>query len=171
MTVLNEMKLPLEGMTCDGCASHVSKALQNLTGVIHVSVDLVKKQASIRYDGSKVDLIEFKQAVLDAGYTVPTRTAVLKVDGMSCMSCIGHIHGALTDLEGVLDSAVDLSKERVEVSYVAGLVSVAEMEQAVTKAGYNAAAVEEQPSEKQSAGEEKAFKAGWIGKVIRRAGQ
>lgn len=172
MAVLKEIKLPVEGMTCGGCASHVTQALQNLHGVSQVSVDLANKQAGILYDEKKVDLIEFKQAVSDAGYTVPTRMAFLKVNGMSCMSCIGHVNGALTDLEGVLDAAVNLSKGRAEVSYIPGLISVPEMEQAVTKAGYHAAAIEEQPDMEQSLGEgsgnEKIFKAGWIGKVIKR---
>jgi P-type Cu+ transporter len=178
MEKLHTIKLPIEGMTCDGCARNVKQALQNLPGVSQVTVDLATKKAGIEYDGRQVDLIDFEQAVSEAGYSVPTRMVVLNVDGMSCMSCISHVNGALTDMNGVLGAAVELSQGQVNVTYVPDLVSISEMESAVNKTGYHAAAAVEQADEtpgareksKSANGEDnRVFKAGWIGRVIKRS--
>ncbi len=59
--------LRVDGMTCPHCVAHVTKALQAVSGVLSVEVDLKKKQATVQTDGTALaqDMIS---AVTEAGY-------------------------------------------------------------------------------------------------------
>ena len=62
----------------------------------------------------------------------------LDVRGMTCASCVAHVEGALTDLEGVSAAAVNLGLGTARVSYLPGLVTASQMKRAVHEAGYEA---------------------------------
>ena len=53
--VINVKKttLPITGMTCASCVSHVEKVLRALDGVISVNVNLVTERAIVEYDADK----------------------------------------------------------------------------------------------------------------------
>ncbi len=65
-----ESSINIEGMTCGHCVESVTKALEGLTGVSEVSVELEDKSAELSYDEAKVGLSEITKAVEDAGFTV-----------------------------------------------------------------------------------------------------
>src|SRR3990170_3051032 len=67
-----------------------------------------------------------------------TAEITLDVRGMTCASCVAHVEGALTDLEGVTAAAVNLGLGTSRVTYVPGLVAVSQMKRAVREAGYEA---------------------------------
>ena len=60
--------LKITGMTCGGCATSVTKALQSLIGVSNVSVSLEKAEDTIQYDELTTDKDALKSAVIHAGY-------------------------------------------------------------------------------------------------------
>lgn len=59
------MQIPIRGMTCNNCASHVAKAIQKVPGVTGVKVDLAAGVANV--DGSP-DLEVLARAVAEEGY-------------------------------------------------------------------------------------------------------
>lgn len=61
----------------------------------------------------------------------------LTVEGMTCVSCVAHVEGALTDLEGVTAAEVNLGLGTARIRYVAGQVTVNQMKLAVREAGYH----------------------------------
>ena len=64
-----EKRLKIEGMMCQHCVQHVSKALQGVKGVDKVEVSLEKKEARVSGTEPLSDA-ELKAAVKDAGYDV-----------------------------------------------------------------------------------------------------
>jgi len=62
------VKLKITGMTCAGCANHVSKALKNVNGVIEQSVEYPGDVAIIKYDVAKTKPEELIKAIEEAGY-------------------------------------------------------------------------------------------------------
>lgn len=68
-SVSMEKTLKIDGMMCQHCVAHVTKALTGIDGVINVDVNLKKKTAVVELDKQVADeqLIE---AVTEAGYTV-----------------------------------------------------------------------------------------------------
>ena len=61
--------LKIEGMMCQHCVAHVTKALQGVEGVENVEVNLKKKTAVV---SSQTELSNevLTKAIVDAGYTV-----------------------------------------------------------------------------------------------------
>jgi copper chaperone CopZ len=59
--------LTIEGMSCEHCAAHVTKALKGLAGVKSAKVSLKEKNAKIEH-GDAVSLDALKAAVTEAGY-------------------------------------------------------------------------------------------------------
>ena len=68
---INSMKktMKIEGMMCQHCVAHVTKALQGVNGVASVEVDLKKKTAVVELSESVADEI-LQAAVTEAGYDV-----------------------------------------------------------------------------------------------------
>ena len=62
-------KLSIEGMTCQNCVRHTKEALEEVSGVSSVTVDLAGKNAVVECDDSVKDEI-LKEAVTEAGYEV-----------------------------------------------------------------------------------------------------
>ena len=62
--------LKVTGMTCGGCASKVTNALNAIPGVGGVNVSLSAGEASVDYDEHRTSPDQLKTAVRGAGYGV-----------------------------------------------------------------------------------------------------
>lgn len=66
---LQEITLNVEGMSCSHCSGSVKKALEGISGLYDVKVDLTGKKACFKTaEQSKVALA--KEAIVKAGFTV-----------------------------------------------------------------------------------------------------
>jgi len=75
---LRTTTLVTSGMSCEACVRHVVNALDGMTGVVHVDVNLQKNEATVEHLPAHVDAIALAAAVRDAGY--PTRVAETVAD-------------------------------------------------------------------------------------------
>lgn len=66
---MRNVKLEIEGMKCEGCATAVREALDGVAGVREANVDLADASARILSDEAVQDAA-LVRAVEDAGYTV-----------------------------------------------------------------------------------------------------
>ncbi len=135
---ISEITLPINGMTCASCVSHVESALKELPGTSNVLVNLGTNKASLSYDPQHTKLDDMRRAVEDVGYSVPSAELTLDVRGMTCASCVDHVEGALKELRGVQDAVVNLGLNTARVSYIPGVISTASMKRAVREVGYEA---------------------------------
>ncbi len=60
--------LNIEGMSCEVCVRHVTRALEGLDGVQSARVSLEDKRAVVIYDPSRVQPPQMLEAVADEGY-------------------------------------------------------------------------------------------------------
>lgn len=67
---VNRIELKVSGMTCSGCEAHVEHAVNELDGVIEVSTTYEEGKAVVKYDASKTNLEEIKEAINRTGYKV-----------------------------------------------------------------------------------------------------
>ena len=138
MTQDNSLTLPIEGMTCASCSARVERALQRVPGVSGVGVNLASECADLALS-SPVSATLPSQAVQRAGYEVPQTQADLRIDGMTCASCVGRVEKALKAVPGVLEASVNLATGNAHVSRLASAATTGALLQAVRKAGYEAA--------------------------------
>ncbi|MEK7439331.1 MAG: heavy metal translocating P-type ATPase [Chloroflexota bacterium] len=137
-TQLKTVSLPVQGMTCASCVSHVETALKELNGTSNVVVNLATNKASLAYDPAHLTLDDMVRAVSDVGYSVPATELTLEVRGMTCASCVAHVEGALNELEGVTSAVVNLGLGTARVTYISGVVTTSAMKRAVREVGYEA---------------------------------
>ncbi|MDP4028623.1 MAG: heavy metal translocating P-type ATPase, partial [Gallionella sp.] len=135
---LSDLTLPISGMTCASCVSHVEGALNELPGVSNVTVNLATKKANLTYDPQRVNQADMWRAVDGVGYAVATAELTLDISGMTCASCVDHVEGALKELRGVQEAVVNLGLNTARVTYIPGLVSTSGMKRAVREVGYEA---------------------------------
>ncbi|MGZ8957811.1 MAG: mercury resistance system periplasmic binding protein MerP [Methylosarcina sp.] len=60
--------LDIPSMTCAVCPITVKKALENVKGVQHVTVDYASKTATVQFDDTMATTANLTKATLDAGY-------------------------------------------------------------------------------------------------------
>ncbi len=135
---LSELTLPISGMTCASCVSHVEGALKELPGTSNVVVNLATNKATLSYDPQRVQLADMRRAVEDVGYAITTAELTFDVRRMTCASCVAHVEGALKELPGVQESVVNLGLGTARVVYIPGVVSTSSMKHAVREVGYEA---------------------------------
>jgi Cu+-exporting ATPase len=144
-----QVNLPIQGMTCAACVSHVEHALQEVDGVSGVTVNLATEKASVNLASNGEGMTPLILAVRDAGYDVSTDTVVLPIGGMTCASCVAHVEHALQDVPGVVNVNVNLATEKAAVEYIPGVASVADFRRAVADAGYEVLPTAEEKADEE----------------------
>ena len=68
---METVELKVEGMTCQGCVSSVTRTLCGVPGVQKVEVSLADSRATVTYDPAKAGPAQLRRAVENAGYEAP----------------------------------------------------------------------------------------------------
>lgn len=127
ITKLNEVRLPISGLTAPGCARHVEEALRTVVGVTSAMVNSVSGQATVVYDPARVRLSALEAVIhrVGCGTARPGR-AVLRLPtagdsqsratpepcGDETTVSIGTISGPSAK-DGILQQIIDSVVERV----------------------------------------------------------
>lgn len=140
MPALTEWQFPVQGMSCASCVARVERSLANVPGVEDVSVNFATEQASVKVRAG-VGMDALKTAVAKAGYSVAEQSLRLKIDGMTCASCVSRVEKALKQMPGVLSASVNLATETAEVRVAGNAAMLPALVAAVAKAGYQASEI------------------------------
>ena len=65
-----QQHFPIQGMTCGNCVRHVEQALNKLSGISKIEVNLEKHEALVEYDSTLITHEAMATALKDAGYTM-----------------------------------------------------------------------------------------------------
>ncbi|CAG5173926.1 uncharacterized protein ALTATR162_LOCUS7703 [Alternaria atra] len=128
----------LGGLTCSACVGNVSQALQPLTWIEKVDINLISNSATIIFRG-KEHLPDIKESIEDVGYTATLdqviqegitvtetieRAVAIRIDGMFCHHCPDTItrglQGAFAE-EGTFvieDPSISLQQPILHIKYV-----------------------------------------------------
>jgi P-type Cu+ transporter len=133
---IQEIRLPITGMTCAACEKNVTRALAKADGVSEAVVNLATENASVKYDPALTEPGKLIERVQQFGYGVATATVDLPITGMTCAACEKNVTRALKKPVGVLDVNVNLATEKARVTYIPSAVRRADLIAAVENAGY-----------------------------------
>jgi len=67
---VEEITIPIGGMTCASCVRRVEQALLKVNGVVSANVNLATEKGTVKYIAEMTGLKELKQAIKNAGYEV-----------------------------------------------------------------------------------------------------
>lgn len=130
--------IPVQGMTCASCVGRVEKAIKSVEGVTAANVNLATERAHVSFAPEKADPQAVAEAIRAAGYEPSESHVDLKIEGMTCASCVSRVEKALKRVPGVVEAHVNLATERASVKYLGGTDVVSRMIEAVDATGYGA---------------------------------
>lgn len=61
-------------MTCQHCVETITDALNNITGLNTVNVDLVKKEVSVKFNENETKLKKISDKIIEVGFELPNNT-------------------------------------------------------------------------------------------------
>ncbi|MBA4372039.1 MAG: copper-translocating P-type ATPase [Thermodesulfovibrio sp.] len=133
----NKVDIPVTGMSCAVCASHIEGALGTTKGVKSALVNFAAEKAAVVYNPAEVSLSDLSAVIIGQGYGVSTSSITLPVKGISCAACVSNIEETLRSLPGVLSASVNFATEKAVIAYFPSLVGVRDFKRAVRDAGYD----------------------------------
>ncbi|MEO8610450.1 MAG: heavy metal translocating P-type ATPase, partial [Chloroflexota bacterium] len=133
---IQQIDLPVTGMTCANCARTVERTLKKTDGVADVNVNFATERARVDFDPAQVNVNDMIQRIGKAGYGVAQATLDLPITGMTCASCVRNVERAIGKQPGILSVNVNLATEKASVQYLPGSVRRADLVKAVSDAGY-----------------------------------
>ncbi len=68
----------------------------------------------------------------------PSRHFQLKIEGMTCASCVGRVERALRGMDGVVSASVNLATETASVDVATSTIAASDLIRVIEKAGYGA---------------------------------
>ena len=146
MPELQQITLPVIGMTCANCVASVERNSKKAEGVTDAVVNFASEKVTISYDPDIAKAQAVTEDVINrvkkAGYEIPTATVALPLVGMTCANCANTIERSLQKVDGVIETAVNFANERAVVTYIPGATDRNTLAAAVRKAGYDVVAVE-----------------------------
>lgn len=80
------IELNVTGMTCQGCADHITSALSEKKGVVKSDVKFSENSASITYDPATINEAEIIKAIEETGYKAEPAKANKKKDELKASS-------------------------------------------------------------------------------------
>ncbi|NYZ11222.1 copper-translocating P-type ATPase [Azospirillum sp. RWY-5-1] len=135
----SEIDIGIGGMTCASCVGRVEKAIRRVAGVTDVSVNLASERARVAFTGPVPDTAAVVEAISATGFEPETVEVDLRVEGMTCASCVGRVEKALKRVPGVTDAAVNLATERAHVTGHA--IDAPVLVEVVESAGFHASPI------------------------------
>ncbi len=133
----DNVTLPVTGMSCANCAMNIERALNKVPGIKEARVNFASEEATIVFDGAKVQVKDVVDKIQDAGFGVATARVELPITGMTCANCAATVERTLNKkVPGVVKAAVNFASERAHVEYIPSLVDIDTIARAVEDAGY-----------------------------------
>jgi copper ion binding protein len=139
---IDSIDIPIQGMTCASCVGRVEKAIRSVEGVAAANVNLATERAHVEFAPSEANPAAVADAIRAAGYEPFENTIELKIDGMTCASCVNRVEKALGRVPGVENASVNLATERASIRYLGNADIVDRLIGAVEQTGYEAKPVQ-----------------------------
>lgn len=124
-----------EGATADACGCEKPRAARSGKAMLWIASLFVAVFAAYPYvAGAFAD----KSATGTAAPVANARAARIRVDGMTCESCVPHITGELAKVKGVIKAEVKYEDGLAIVTYDPAQVKPERLVEAITGIGYTA---------------------------------
>lgn len=143
------------GMTCQSCVKSIEDRISSLKGIVSIKISLEQASATVKYVPSVMSLQQVCHHIGDMGYeasvtegkaaswpsrSLPAQEAVIKlrVEGMTCQSCVSSIEGKIGKLQGVVRVRVSLGNQEAVITYQPYLIQPEDLRDHVNDMGFEA---------------------------------
>nr|XP_060493245.1 copper-transporting ATPase 2 isoform X3 [Panthera onca] len=147
--------ISISGMTCQSCVKSIEGRISSLKGIVSIKVSLEQGSATVSYVPSVLSLPQVCCHIEDMGFEAsitegkaaswPSRsssaleaTVKLRVEGMTCQSCVSSIEGRLGKLQGVVRARVSLGTQEAVITYQPYLIQPQDLRDHINDMGFEA---------------------------------
>ena len=121
--------LPIKGMECGACAAMIERRLASAEGVRAAHVNFTTGLATVSITDGGPEAADLVKTVREVGFDSAGATVKFDVSDFRHTSAVERLERELKKLPGVLNASADQVTEQIEVEYLAGVVTVREIEQ------------------------------------------
>ncbi|XP_033114023.1 copper-transporting ATPase 1-like [Anneissia japonica] len=134
----------ITGMKYNSCAQSIERKLSTLEGVNRISVSLERQQGVIAFDDNLTNPEQLLSAIQEMGFGASfnqhekplINEVLIRVDGMTCNSCVKSIEGNISELNGVNSIAVSLENKSATIRYESNKMDQKTLRQAIEDMGF-----------------------------------
>ncbi|MCE6970848.1 heavy metal translocating P-type ATPase [Cereibacter sphaeroides] len=159
------LRLHLDGMSCASCVARAERVLAAVPGVTEARVSLAEESADIRYV-APATAEALAEALGRAGYPPRQERLTLSVEGMTCASCTGRVERVLKAQPGVVSAVANLASRRAQVVLWEGANTAQALAQAVTKAGFAAAPLDDHAPDRRAEETRRLRRDAWVAGLL-----
>ncbi|XP_059694953.1 copper-transporting ATPase 2 isoform X2 [Haemorhous mexicanus] len=142
------------GMTCQSCVQSIEGRISKVNGILRIKVSLEQNNAVIKYQQSEISPEQICQEILDMGFdaniaeeklttatvnlpSLKEAVAKLRVEGMTCQSCVTNIEGKIRKLHGVAKIKVSLDNQEAIIAYHPYIIQPDDLKRHISDLGYD----------------------------------
>ncbi|XP_063248101.1 copper-transporting ATPase 2 isoform X2 [Prinia subflava] len=142
------------GMTCQSCVQSIEGRISKVKGILRIKVSLEQNNAVIKYLQSEISPEQICQEILDMGFdaniaeeklttatvdlpSLKEAVVKLRVEGMTCQSCVTSIEGKIRKLHGVAKIKVSLDNQEAIIAYHPYIIQPDDLKRHISDLGYD----------------------------------
>ncbi|NWZ44334.1 ATP7B ATPase, partial [Brachypodius atriceps] len=141
------------GMTCQSCVRSIEGRISKVKGILRIKVSLEQNNAVIKYLQSEISPEQICQEIVDMGFdaniteekvtaatvdspSLKEAVVKLRVEGMTCQSCVTNIEGKIRKLHGVAKIKVSLDNQEAIIAYHPYIIQPDDLKRHISELGY-----------------------------------
>lgn len=134
--------IQIKGITCQACVRTIETKTKKLDGVEASNINFLTSKLEIIFDPQKINLKIIKKTIEHAGYKVVEENLIeditLKIEGMTCQSCVRSIEVNLSKEKGVNEVVVNLTTEKMRIKFNKKDIELSQIIKKVESLGFKA---------------------------------
>lgn len=139
----------IKGMTCMSCVRNIEGNISAKPGIKFIKVSLDQKLAYVKFDPGLTSHEGIRNAIDDMGFEASldtlhadiqpkSKSVIIRVEGMTCHSCVNTIEGSMCDKPGVKAIKVSLEQKQAMVEYDASATNPEALREQIDDIGFEA---------------------------------
>jgi P-type Cu+ transporter len=142
---LASVRLPIIGMTCQSCVKNIEGNIGSRLGVVKIKVILSENAGYVDYDPQLTTPQQIAEDIDDMGFectyedgTNGSAETRIRIEGMTCQSCVKNIEGTISGKAGVDEIRVSLEGKEAKIKYDKFLTNPQQLADAIDDMGFAA---------------------------------
>ncbi|KAM4047139.1 copper-transporting ATPase 2 [Anomaloglossus baeobatrachus] len=137
------------GMTCQSCVQSIEGRISKIPSVVSIKVYLDKANATVCYIPSEITPQKICEEIEDMGFDThldeckelkgvhyEEKVAKIRVEGMTCQSCVNTIEGKIGKIQGVEKIKVSLGNQEAVIVYCPHYIQPEDLRKQIDDMGF-----------------------------------
>lgn len=146
---INTTTIDLSGITCQECIQSIEDKISKLSGIVNVKGCLEQSQVAVKYLELEISYQQICQEIKKLGFDANVVEAAqssgqwsseavikMKIEGMTCQSCVRAIEENIGKLHGVKKIKVTLNNQEAIIVYHPLIIKPEELKNSIDSLGY-----------------------------------